>query len=79
MIKTEIYLRANISTKDIIAIEDWCSENIGPRARWRDSVNDIYNWCNDTMFGSKTFYFADNDDAVLFRLTYSEFIDYKNA
>ena len=71
MIEDEVMLPRSISNTDnIIALEDWCSENIGPRARSRDHVDHEFNWYESSHFGHSVFYFASKEDAVWFRLSF---------
>lgn len=48
--------------KDINDVEEWLGENVGA---FRDRWNVVYN------YNKTDFYFRNNDDAVIFKLTWA--------
>ena len=46
----------------------WCNENIGNMAMWKDNVNEYNPWAYDYLFRTGIYYFAREEDAMLFRL-----------
>lgn len=55
------------STAHVDDMEEWCAENLGPRASSLDLYM-IQRWTNST------FYFANPKDAMLFKLVFGEYV-----
>ena len=49
-------------------MEEWCIENIGTCAGAKDQVDNIRPWYIEFKFGVYNWYFANAEDATLFRL-----------
>jgi hypothetical protein len=46
----------------------WCRDTFGPKAEFRDQVDENHRWCQIQQFRYYVFYFAEESDATMFAL-----------
>jgi hypothetical protein len=66
MINEIVNLGKNVNEYYYICL--WCTNEFGITARFTDCIDNDHKWMTDTFFGEKIFYFANKEDALLFKL-----------
>lgn len=68
MISAQIMIK---SVDDVMPIVNWCEQNIGIRAPFKDCVDTDRPWYWDAGWETMTYYFAKEKDAAWFALRWS--------
>jgi hypothetical protein len=61
----------NISIKEFYTIINWCQKQFGTsRAINRSELSERNKWCTESTLYFDKFYFVNDSDAILFKLTW---------